>query len=192
MSDISSMIISFGSSIPYIEKLITGAGYVFGLAFIFSGIVTLLDLSSKQKKSEVKGGWGYPATYFLAGAALLWLPTTVDSLNLTFFGSDSVLSYSTSATAEELKQDVIYVVTQIIEMVGVFWIVHGFTLFAYSPKADPNDQKHSNKHAWVFVFGGLLAVNNEFTLELIKNSMQSLVTGKYSFYPLQQTVESLM
>jgi hypothetical protein len=189
MADIDSILVSLSPSLPYIQKLITGAGYIMGLYFIFSAIFSLAEMSDKQKKQAVRGGWTHPMAYMFAGAALLWLPTTVDTLNASFFGSNSPLSYSKNGY-DALQTDLISIVKQIITVGGVFWIVHGFALFVHSAAADPNDEQRSGKKAWLFILGGLLAMNNELTTSMIQTTIQTFVQAKHSLYPIQQSIQS--
>lgn len=179
MIDITSMVESFAKSVPDLEKLGSGIGYVMGIYFIFHALGELHDLVDKHTKHNVKGGILAPVAYFLCGAALLYLPSTVDVFKTTLFGTSSPLAYDNST---ELSEDTIQAVMDIVEMVGVFWVVRGFALLAYS--SDPHVQH--GMRAYVFIIGGIFCMNITYTGDFLKNTGQSIVTGVLKLYPVEQ------
>lgn len=190
MADINSMLVSFSASIPFIEKLTTGFGYVLGICFIIYSINQFHDLAERHTRHNVKGGYFGPIAYLLMGSALLWLPSSVNVLEDTLFGSNSLLAYSGTITSQltRLYANPSYIVTQILKMMGFIWFVRGCSLIAAS--SDPGVQH--GVRGLLFIIGGIFALNYTAAFELVKSTMQTWVTSVHNLYPIQQTIQSLL
>lgn len=188
MTDINQMWISFEASIPALEQLVTGFAYVLGIGFIVYALNQFHDLADRYTKQAVKGGYFEPTAYLLAGGILLWLPSWISVFEVTLFGSDSPLAYSGYITNKVtiLQNASSYAVTQILQFVGILFFVRGITLMALS--SSPGVQ-HGHR-GFIFMIGGIMAVNFPATFAMIKATIQSFVTSSHSLYPIQQTIQS--
>lgn len=193
MADITSMLISFSESIPNIEKLATGFGYILGVCFIFHALVQIHDLADRSTRQSVRGGHYAPVAYLLCGAALLYLPTSIDAFEATLFGSNSPLSYASNTT--NFAQTTAEAITAVVQMAGLIWIVRGLALIAAASDPGFSDPHQKRGHGWrgtFFVIGGVLALNFTFTGEILQNTVQKFVSSPHYLYLIQQTVESML
>ena len=95
-----------------------------------------------------------PFAYILGGAALIFLPTSIETLSATLFGSTSALQYT------EYNPYNIYSSMQVlIKTAGLVWFVRGTVLLVHAAK--PGEQ-HGPK-GFAFVLAGIGAINIQYT-----------------------------
>jgi len=184
MADITSMLVAFGQSIDPIEKFASGLAYLMGIFFFIHALAKLRPIADRRARdTSGRGGFIIPAAYILAGAALLYLPTSIHVMETTLFGSYSPLAYNSWIEEWVTKYSSPgYIVTQLIEMAGVIWFVRGCVLLAAS--SDPGVQH--GMRGFVFLIAGVLAINFLTTFSIIEATMESITTGTHALYPLLQ------
>lgn len=188
MSDIDSMLVTLGQSIPALSSMTVAFAYVVGIGFCIRALMQLHSLGDKKSSSSVRGGFLAPVAYLCMGSALLWLPTSFGVVEKTLFGVDSPLAYAPtiSEAMQQLYATPSYVVVKILQLSGVVWFVRGCILVAHS--SDPGVQ-HGERGLY-FIIGGALASNYSGTISLIKTTMNLFVTSVHNLYPIQQTLSS--
>lgn len=188
MSDINSMLVTLGQSIPALNSMTIGFAYMVGIGFCVRSLMYLHALSDKKSSSSVRGGFLAPIAYLVMGSALLWLPTSFGAVEKTLFGVDSPLAYAptTSQALQQLYATPSYVVAKLLQLSGVVWFVRGCILVAHS--SDPGVQH--GERGFYFIVGGALASNYAGTISLIKSTVNLFVTSVHNLYPIQQTISS--
>lgn len=188
MSDINSMLVTLGQSIPALNSMTIGFAYMMGIGFCVRSLMYLHSLSNKKASSSIRGGWLSPVAYLVMGSALLWLPTSFGVVQKTLFGVDSPLAYAptTSQALQQLYASPTYVVGKMLQLSGVVWFVRGCILVAHS--SDPGVQH--GERGFYFIVGGALASNYTGTISLIKSTVNLFVTSVHNLYPIQQTISS--
>lgn len=188
-ASINSILTSLAPSLPNIERLVTGFSYIMGIAFIMYAIGDLRDLSDKNTQHSVEGGYWSPLIYLIMGTALLYLPSAISAMEATFFGSNSPLSYSgtTAAQFKQLSDNATYVVKELIKLAGLVWFIRGCTLMASS--SNPGVQH--GLRGFVFLIGGIFAMNFTGTFEVLKSTLQSITSTPLTLYPMSYTLEAI-
>ncbi len=167
--DLISMIGNLSASMSSVQSLISGLGYVFGVLFIVHAILKLKETIGSAKSAQT--GLNVPLAYLVAGAALIYMPSMVNTLAETFFGSSSVLEYT---AAKPLN---IYVYMRaIIATAGVIWFVRGCVLLAHA--SDPNSGRKGSKGIGAkglsFVVMGVFATHLDATISALDGLMQMI------------------
>ena len=147
--DIVTMLQNLTNSVDDIQRLITGFAYVLGIVFIFSALSKLKVISHSSVSSPAQIKMAVPIVYLLSGSALLFMPTMIQVLSNTFFGSGTVLSY---ASYSQINMQ--YMVGMMVKTAGLIWFVRGCVLIAHG--STPGF-KHGFK-GWVFLFAGIFAI----------------------------------
>ncbi|HBI21340.1 MAG TPA: type IV secretion protein IcmC [Legionella sp.] len=166
MPDLVTMIGNLSQSLASVQSLIIGAAYVLGLSLVVSGLIqcTKVTPQSREKISV-------PLTRIFGGVVLIFLPTSVETLSNTLFGSSSALEYNAYNPYN------IYESMQIlIKTAGVLWFVRGAVLMISAAKPG---QQHGTK-GFAFVLAGIGAMNIEYTIRWIDwffNYIMSLLKG---------------
>ena len=160
--ELTQILENLSDSIGPLQEVITGFAYMIGIIFIFSAIYKMKAYGQGSAFEPVSLSPIIPFFYFLAGACFLFLPTVLDVMRQTLFGTDSPLAYSQwlsafgSATAQE-------VVVRLIQTAGLVWFVRGWILMAES--TEPG-KRHGARGA-AFMVAGIVAINILYTAEML-------------------------
>ncbi len=168
MVDITSMIVSLGTSIAPLERMISGFSYLLGFMLIWAAIKKMKAIADARARYGGQGKMFIPLMYFVGGAALFFLPTAVNIAGNTLFGSDSPIAYA--SWVQQLKEkygDSTYVMTQFMTLAGVLWFIRGTLLLVQA--SEPGVQ-HGPK-GMAFMVAGIVAINIQTTVDAIASVM---------------------
>lgn len=174
--DLVAMIGNLGRSLSSVQELVSAGGYILGVVFVFAGISKCKELAESQQGGGGQGKLFTAVTYFLMGAALLYLPSMLQTLSNTLFGGGNVLQY----TQKFNPYDIYSSMRLLIQTSGVIWFVRGCVLLAGA--SEPGEQ-HGPK-GLTFVFAGILAMNFESTIEGLNYILNSLM--QFTWSPAKQ------
>jgi len=107
-----------------------------------------------------------PLAYFLGGAALIFLPTTLTVLSNTAFGTDSILAYATYN-----PYNIYDAMKLVIKTMGLIWFVRGCVLLVHA--SEPGVQE--GPKGLTFLFAGILAMNFEGTISILNYMMDHMM-----------------
>jgi hypothetical protein len=164
MIDLVTMMGNLGRSLFEVQALITGFGYTLGIVFFMVAIGKAKEVA----ESPSQGNKFIPLAYLGMGAALLYLPSTLDTLSNTLFGSGNVLAYTQTYNPYSIYSSM----RLLIQTSGLIWFVRGCVLMAHA--SHPGEQ-HGPK-GLTFVFAGILAMNFEATIGWLNYAMNGLIT----------------
>ena len=169
-ADIVTMIGNLSRSLESVDYLVAAMSYLIGLVMIISGIM-------KLKKVALSGGRGqdhYMGTIGLiaAGAALLFLPTTIHVMSYTLFGSQNILSY-----ANYNSMDIFQSMGILIKTVGLIWFVRGCVMLVHA--GEPGEDNALK--GLVFMIFGIFAMNFVVTLSYVSSIVSYLITISISY-----------
>ena len=150
MPDLVTMIGNVSKSLTAVQSLIIGAGYLLGLSLVVSGLIQFTKVTAQSREKI-----SVPLACILGGAALIFLPTSVETLSNTLFGSSSALEYNTYNPYNIYKS-----MEFLIKTAGVLWFVRGTILLIGAAK--PGEQH--GKKGFAFVLAGIGAMNIEYTI----------------------------
>jgi hypothetical protein len=151
-----------GNLIP-VQGLITGSAYLLGLLFFYQGVMRMKKLASKGSGERPFVAYAY----ILGGAGLVFLPSTIDTLANTLFGSGNVLAYATYN-----RMTVYGAMGIIIQTAGLFWAVRGFILMVQA--SQPGSQ-HGFKGLG-YLIAGILAINFDNTIAMLNSFLTQLTS----------------
>lgn len=171
-SGTTDVLINLANSLIPVEKTITGASYLMGLAFGIKAIVTL-KIHGEQRSSMGAGGMKEATIYLMVSAMLLYYPTAFEVIMNSTFGYSSVLAYSSlSASANLFGSDsaVGMALFTIIQVIGLIAFIRGWLLIARSGSGQGGQPGTIGK-GFMHVFGGVLAMNMTGTMEVFHNTL---------------------
>lgn len=164
------------ASLAPVERLITGAAYLMGLAFAIKALHTLKMYGESRTMMSSNTNMKEPLMYFLVAAMLIYLPTGVEIVMNTTFGYSSPLAYApvnsrNSALDTLFGQDsaIGASLAMVIQVIGIIAFIRGWVLVARS--ASQGQSPGGMGKGLVHVFGGILAMNIVGTLEIINNTL---------------------
>ena len=107
-----------------------------------------------------------PVAYFLGGAALIFLPSTLTTISNTAFGYNNVLQY-----IQYNPYDIYSSISILIQTAGLIWFVRGCVLVVHG--SEPGVQEGPKGLA--FICAGILAMNMEYTYGALDYLMNKLL-----------------
>lgn len=156
-NDLVSIFINLSESLPSVQSMVSGFGYIVGIGLMIKGFLKLKESAGQSHESIVS-----TMVYFFAGALLIFLPTAIDAFSNTFFGSDNILGYDTTS-----EDPFYYAIFLLIRTAGVVWFVRGCVLLLRTGKPGIKDSNRS----LLYIFAGIMAINIETTIQAIDYSL---------------------
>lgn len=167
--DAAQFLENIANTLDPFSKLVTGGAYLFGLAFFFKAMYHLKVYGEARTMMSTQTSLRQPLTYLLIGAAFLYLPTAVDLMLSTTFGSDNILAYSEwegNTQYGGVSMDAIF---KIIQFVGLVAFLRGWLLL--SQTAGQGAQPQAFGKALTHILGGILAMNVVGTANILSATM---------------------
>jgi hypothetical protein len=165
--DIVTMLENIARSFEAIQHLVGGLAYILGLTFIFIAFMKFKEIGEKIGGQSSNEKIFVPTAYLLLGAALLFLPSALQLMSNTVFGTTNVLEYKKYSNI-----DIYHAMSVLIRTAGLIWFVRGCVLLAHA--SEPGVQ-HGPK-GFTFLIAGILAVNFEVTVAYFNHVMDSITT----------------
>lgn len=171
MVDISGMLSNLSKSLPSVQHMLGGVSYLGGIAFCIAALYRFREHVEKQGESEAN--IIIPLAFLAMGSALLFLPSLMDALSTTLFGTNSsVLEY-----AGYEPYNIYNSITILIETIGVIWFIRGCFLLAHA--SDPEQGRKGSKgvgpKGLLFIVGGLFGINFHTTVQMMDSVMNYLL-----------------
>lgn len=165
-SDLVTIMGNIGRSLTPVETLISGLGYLLGILFIIHALLKL------KKVSGSKGGGSQenifvPLAYFVVGSMLIFLPSTIQVLSNSTFGTGNILQYTPFN-----PYDIYSSMGLLIQTAGLIWFVRGCVLLVHS--SEPGTQE--GPKGLTFVIAGVLAMNFEGTYGILNYTINHLLS----------------
>lgn len=175
----ANILINIANSLQPVQRLVSGAAYLIGLAFAFKAIHSLKVYGESRTMMSGNTSLKEPLAYLLVAGILVYLPTGVQVILNTTFGNSQyaqILAYapisSNSSILDTLfGQDsaVGESLAIIIQTIGLIAFVRGWVLIARS--ASQGQPPGGTGKGLIHVFGGILAMNIVGTLQIINNTL---------------------
>lgn len=173
MLDLSAMLSNVSKSLPSVQHLLGGVSYLLGIAFCITALFRFKDNVEKGQSSESESQPVVPLAYLLVGSALLYLPSMMNAMSTTLFGSNaSVLQYEGYQ-----PYDIYGSVTILIETIGLLWFIRGCVLLSHSshPEQGRTGSKGFGGKGLLFIVAGLFAINFHSTVDMLDTAMTYLL-----------------
>lgn len=163
--DIVTMLGNISRSLFPVQHLLSGFAYLIGTVFFIIAIVKLKKIGENAGKHSSQEKVFVPIVFLLGGAALLFLPSAVTTLNNSTFGTGNVLSYINYNPYNFYSS-----MGLIIQTAGLIWFIRGCVLLVGA--SNPGVQ-HGPK-GLVFLCAGILAMNFQGTAAFLNTMMGKL------------------
>lgn len=166
---------NIANSLGPVQKLITGAAYLIGCAFLFKAIFVLKIYGESRTMMSGSQNVKEPIAYLFVGAVFIYFPTMLSNMLFTTFGDGSVLEFASinggSATLSlfDSSNPLGRPLAMLIQVVGLIAFVKGWVLIARS--ASQGQPPGGTGKGLMHVFGGILAINILATAEMLNNTL---------------------
>ncbi len=167
---------NLAASMMPVEKMLTGAAYLMGLAFAIKAVMTLKTHGEQRSSMSGTGNMKEAGVYMLVAGMLVYYPTAFQVIMNSTFGYDSVLAYAPMGTSTPIISNIFgsdsmvgSSLTIIIQVVGLVAFIRGWVLVARG--ASQGQAAGGTGKGLMHVFGGVLAMNIIGTLEVFHNTL---------------------
>lgn len=168
--DLITMIGNLSQSLASVDRLVTGVSYLAGLVLVYSGILKFRKVASSGGRSQEH--YFNALAFTVAGAILLFFPTSVRIMSSTVFGSENILSY-----AHFNKWDIFASMGILIKTVGMIWFVRGCIMVVHA--SSPGHQ--NGLRGMFFIVTGIFAMNFVWTMAMVNDVVKALLSWSFTF-----------
>ena len=181
MSTYTSILDNLTPSLLELEKLVTGVAYLIGVMFFVKGILALKHAGEGRSNMSQAHSMKEPILYLSSGAMLIYLPTAMDTILQTVYGSNEILSY-TSLESGNPVVDAVFGSSGLfggnlvifIQLIGLIAFIKGWIMLAKSANQQGGGHQGGIGKAGMHIFGGILAINIVQTINIINNTLYGL------------------
>lgn len=152
-----TMLENINAQLPYLYSLISGGCYLFGIAVFIRGISKLKEVADNSASRAQRSSLTEPLANMILGVALIYLPSTMDTMLITVYGTSSITPYSGYGPAGSSFNEMAQVIINIVQFVGFIAFVRGLILF-YRLGMGQAQQGTFNK-GFTHLIGGIIAMN---------------------------------
>lgn len=126
---IADMIVNIAETVPQLMLFTTALSYVLGFAFVAHGLMLLKKYAEQRTMMSGDAKMSGPLLYLFVGAALIYLPSAVQSGMTTFWLHPNPYGYETSANDQ--WSIFISACFNIIQLIGVIAFIRGLVILAH-------------------------------------------------------------
>jgi intracellular multiplication protein IcmC len=152
--NVADMIENIAKTVPQLMYFTTALAYVFGFWFVFHGLLLLKKYGMQRTQMSGDANLAPPLLSIFVGAALIYLPTTVQSGMSTFWTDPNPYGYET-ANAE--WNTFIGACFMIIQLVGVIAFMRG--LMMLTKLGQGGGQQAGFGRAAAHIVGGIFCID---------------------------------
>lgn len=172
---------NIASNMESVQRMISGAAYLIGLAFAFKAIYSLKKYGEQRSMMSNETNIKDPLAHLLVAGILIYLPTGIQMMLVTTFGQPNILAYA-PISSNNSSLDVLFgqdsavgaSLSIIIQTIGLIAFIRGWVLVARS--ASQGQPPGGTGKGLVHVFGGILAMNIVGTIQVINNTLYGTAT----------------
>lgn len=148
-----SMVANLATQVPAVMKLVTALAYVLGVYFVFFGLLKLKQYGEMRTQMSSDHTLKGPLIYLGIGAAMLYLPTTVQVGLTTFWTNPNPYGYVTQSDQWGQLYKTVFLV---IELLGVIAFIRGLVILS---GMGGNAQQGAFGRGMTHVIGGIFCIN---------------------------------
>lgn len=166
--DAGTMLANFAQTIPNLMKLVTAIAYVMGMAMIVKGVLGLKQFGEARtmmsSQHELKG----PLAAILVGAALLYLPSSVQVGLNTFWTNPNPYGYLQDKMSDPWS-GIIQDGYMIVQLVGTIAFIRGLLMLTHA--SGHHAQPGTLGKAMAYIISGVLCINLYEFINVINNTL---------------------
>lgn len=166
----ASVFINIDNNLKGITQFITALFYIVGLSLAFGAVLRLKKFGQRTSFMHVEAGLLGPVAQLLIGVALVYSPTLLKTINMTFWQTpnfENVLSWQLSMPNSQYL-DIIKPIVGIIQLVGAIAFLRGWIIL--SKASNQGAQPGSITKGVIHIIGGVLALNITRTISIVMNT----------------------
>lgn len=169
--DLASVFNNISQQINPIKNFIIAISYGVGLGLCIIAVMKLKKYGTKTAYMHVESSLVGPFLQFFIGIALFYLPTFVETVNLTIWNEayvyNSPLNY-TSQTSSTTFEEYIEPILGIIQIIGMVSFIRGWVML--SKATNVGQQPGAVSRGLTHVIGGIMGINIYTVIEVFNQT----------------------
>jgi intracellular multiplication protein IcmC len=167
-ANLTTLLQNLAKTMPQLMQLVTAFGYVMGMFLVLKGVLELKKYGESRtmmsSTAELKGA----LVYIFVGAALIYLPTTVNVGMSTFWTEPNPYQYLDEA--KDPWSDLIRDIFMVIQLIGTIAFIRGLLTLAKMGAHHGGQQGEFGK-AMAFIIGGVFCINIYQFIQVVFNTL---------------------
>lgn len=169
--DLTQMLATVSSNLPQIMALITAVIYIIGMYIIVVSVAAMRKAPLLRSAGQGEPDMWTCIKHMFVGAALLYLPTTINVATQTLFSSYATgepYAYPTDASATNYLV-AFHSALLLVQLIGVIAIAKGVHELGYGQGGNSQEKGHTGQFAKgiAHIVGGVLCCNLPLTIRVI-------------------------
>lgn len=169
--DLASVFNNISQQIDPIKNFIIAISYGVGLGLCVIAVMKLKKYGTKTAYMHVESSLVGPFLQFFIGIALFYLPTFVETVNMTIWNEayvyNSPLNY-TSQTSSTTFEEYIEPILGIIQIIGMISFIRGWVML--SRATNVGQQPGAVSKGLTHVIGGIMGINIYTVIEVFNQT----------------------
>ena len=168
--DFNAMITNLTATAASFEGLVVAVSYITGIAMIFRALAMYRAFGQTITQTSARGEIAGPMVFLVVGAALIYLPSTIQSSLQTLFADSSsspirdMIGYTTVSTFARWNQ-LSAVIVQYLRLLGLIAFVRGWIML--SKMGHQGSQPGQLSKGITHLVGGIMLFNLVDTINII-------------------------
>lgn len=126
---LTTLIKNLATQLPQVWLLVTAISYVFGFFFVIEGVMKLKKYAEQRSMMSSEASMRGPLLYIFVGAAMIYLPSTLNSGLTTFWLNPSPYGYEEDIS--EPWRDLYNACIIIVQLVGLIAFIRGLMILTH-------------------------------------------------------------
>jgi hypothetical protein len=152
--NVATMITNFAASVPNLMRLTTAVAYVMGMYFVVHGVMLLKKYGEQRTQLSSEQSLKGPSIFIAVGAALLYLPTSVQQGFTTFWANPSPYAYQSSNMGP--FTEFINACFLIVQLIGTIYFIKGLAMMTH---LNTGGQQGGFGRALTHIIGGIFCID---------------------------------
>ncbi|MDR3478904.1 MAG: hypothetical protein P4M14_12845 [Gammaproteobacteria bacterium] len=166
--DAGTMMQNFAQTIPQFMHLVTALAYVMGMYLIFKGVLGLKQFGEARTMMSSQHDLKGPLVMMGVGAALLYLPSSVQVGLNTFWTNPNPYGYLKDASLDPWVA-IIQDGYMIIQLIGTIAFIRGLMMLTHA--SGHGAQPGTFGKAMAYMISGILCINLYEFLTVVENTL---------------------
>jgi len=165
--NLEAMLTTFATATPNLMRLVTAMAYVIGMFLVIAAIAGMKHFGEMRTMQSQDHSVSGPIIEFLVGAALLYLPSSVQTGLSTFWETTNPYAYVTAASDQYTV--FINACYGIVQLIGAIAFIRGLLILKHagSGRAQHGELTKAVAH----LVGGILCINIYNTIQMLQASV---------------------
>lgn len=153
--NLETLIKNLATELPEVWLLVTALSYVMGFFFIVEGVMKLKKFAEQRSMMSSEASMRTPLLYLFVGAAMIYLPSTLNSGLTTFWLSPNPYGYEEQVSGE--WADLYNACVIIVQLVGLIAFLRGLVILTHL--GGQGGQHGQFGRAMAHIIGGIFLID---------------------------------